>query len=191
MVIKKISALCKSAKQIVLLDSDSGRQWAGDGNAFYELIGMPTLGERSICVVMDIPPDKAAGMIIRRDHFPAGYNTDEDDDTGRYMAYNMDNGIKFEGLELMPVSDGIEMYVIQPKYLAPLADLAAVTLEARTSPKGDTYIVAKDGMFVVAIIMPEEANTRTTQWIGDTHYLAVKAVRRAKAESEARDEGEE
>ena len=44
MIIKRIAALCKAEKNIILLDCDDGTQWVGDGRGFYQLVGMPELG---------------------------------------------------------------------------------------------------------------------------------------------------
>ena len=61
MIIKRIAALCKAAKNIILLDCDDGTQWVGDGRGFYQLVGMPELGEQSICAVIFISAGKSGG----------------------------------------------------------------------------------------------------------------------------------
>lgn len=176
MIIKKLAPLCKGAKKLCLYDTPGGPQWAGDGNAVYELSGLPALGESGLCAVMDIPPDKAADMDIRRQDWPRDYCLDGaaqeiplDFDTGAYIAH--------EGIKLMPCTDGSALAFIQPKYLGPLTDAESLTLALRHTPGGQAYIVAKAGLFVVGVIMPATLDKNTLVWLGETYGLACEAGR--------------
>ena len=58
MKFKAAIALCKKAKQVILLEHKTV-QWIGDGNALYAMYDMPKLDEGAICAVCDITDSQA------------------------------------------------------------------------------------------------------------------------------------
>lgn len=174
MIIKKLAPLCKAAKRIYLFDTPGGPQWAGDGSAFYELTGLPTVGESGLCAVMDIPPDKAAEMQIVRKDWPKELCLDGMSQE-MPLDYDLDEYISYSGLKLMPCTDGSELEFIQPKYLNPLADAEGISLALRHAKSGQDYIVAKAGLFVVGVIAPCSLNRDTLSWLGEIYGLACAA----------------
>lgn len=61
----------------------------------------------------------------------------------------------YDGGVLKPLQTRNGISFIQNKYLSPLEDVIdMVQLYERETPQGMTYIVAKTGLFVAAVIMP-------------------------------------
>lgn len=169
MIIKRIAALCKAAKNIILMDCDDGTQWVGDGRGFYQLVGMPELGEQSICAVMDIPQEKAAEMEITRREMPEYYNPEKAGGVSGYLEFDDGNCVTFMGKTLMPVKNREGIRFIQPKYLKPLGDLDNITLESGT---GGRFLIANDGMFPVAIILVEPVPDLLVNWLAEVSMAA-------------------
>ena len=163
MIIKRIAALCKAVKNIILLDCDDGTQWVGDGRGFYQLVGMPELGEQSICAVMDIPPEKAAEMEITRKKMPEAYDPEKAGGVSGYLEFDDGNCVTFFGRTLMPVKNREG-----PKYLKPLGDLDNITLESG----GRRFLIANDGMFPVGIILVEPVPDLLVSWLAEVSTAA-------------------
>lgn len=169
MIIKRIAALCKAAKNIILMDCDDGTQWVGDGRSFYQLVGMPELGEQSICAVMDIPLEKAAEMKITRQKMPEYYNPEKAAGVSGYLEYDGGNCITFMAKTLMPVKNRDGIRFIQPKYLKPLGDIDNISLE---SGAGGRFLIANDGMFPVAVILVEQVAGEVVSWLTEVSMAA-------------------
>lgn len=168
MIIKRIAALCKAAKNIILLDCDDGTQWVGNGRGFYQLVGMPELGEQSICAVMDIPPEKAAEMKITRNKMPEAYDPEKAGGVSGYLEFDDGNCVTFMGKTLMPVKNREGIRFIQPKYLKPLGDLDNITLESGSR----RFLIANDGMFPVAVILVEPVPGQLVSWLAEVSMAA-------------------
>lgn len=179
MIIKKLAALCKASKELRLYDTRGGAQWAGDSAAAYELSGIPEMGPRGLCAVMDIPPDKAADMRIEQADWPLSYCLDGVAEETP-LDYDPDAYIVYEGVKLMPCTDGSSQVFIQPKYLAPLMDAETITLALRHTRGGEEYIVAKAGLFVAGVIVPLVPGKKVLAWMGETYGLACEVERENK-----------
>lgn len=63
MQFKKIISLCKKHKKIIMFDA-AGRQWCGDGQAYFCLDGFPEMSRDEIIKVFDISQDDESKYII-------------------------------------------------------------------------------------------------------------------------------
>lgn len=177
MKIKSVAALCSKAKAIVLYD-DSRGQLAGDGVAAYLLpAAFGSLDTAALTLIFDIPADKAADMAIRRADMPEGYDTEDDGDEETELLFDTDCRILHDGRDLIPcrTPDG-KCYLIQAKYLKPIADSAGLRLSLRhMDGEGRPYITAKDGMFLTAIISPVAPKENAIEWLQDVSSGIVRA----------------
>lgn len=173
MKIKAVAGLCARVKQIVIHDQGV-RQWIGDGMAAYQLPdNFPEINESSACMLFNIETDKAADYYIRRRELP-GFNVADDDDGEEYLEYDTDRRLIVDGKDLLPVSmPHRKTYFIQTKYLKPLKDAEQLQLFLRDAASDTPYIVAKDGMFVVAVIMPTRIKASARLWLGTVHGQAA------------------
>lgn len=158
MKLKKVVALCNKAKGFCLFDKldSTGEitQWLGDGYAIYPLIGLPILDEESLCAVFDISEKQRENISVRRAAMPDVVNADDTDPAERVLNDD-DFSIIYAGTELKPLKTRNGIIFIQQKYLAPLDDvLDVVHLYERVTPDGQTYIAAKAGLLIAAVIFP-------------------------------------
>lgn len=158
MKLKKVISLCNQRKTFRLFDkiSECGEivQWLGDGFAAYPLNGLPILDEETLCAVFDISEKQLKNTSIRRLTMPDVLNVDDTDPAERVLNDD-DFSIIYAGTELKPLKTRNGIIFIQQKYLAPLDDvLDVVHLYERVTSDGQTYIVAKAGLLIAAVIFP-------------------------------------
>lgn len=158
MKLKRVEAICKKAKCYRLYDHIGAdgeiMQWLGDSSALYLLEGLPPLDKASLCFMFDITSKQRENIFMTHGELPSGYNVEDTAPDERQLKDD-DFYITFSGMELQPfrTSKGIEF--VQRKYFAPLEDVMdMVRFFERVTPDGDSYIVAKNGMLIAAVIMP-------------------------------------
>ena len=158
MKLKKVVALCNKEKQYILFDKldSTGEitQWLGDGYAIYPLNGLPILDEETLCAVFDISEKQRENIIVRRQSMPEAINADDTDPSERVLSDD-DFSIIYGGAELQPLKTRSGIIFIQRKYLAQLEDvLDMIQLYERVTPDGQTYVAAKAGLLIAAVIFP-------------------------------------
>lgn len=151
MKIKKAIELCKSRKQLVIYDEHTKggglRQWCSDGAATYLMIGAPYLDRETISPLYDITDKVVISQGDLLDYDTSDYNG------GDEVLVPMPLTINHYGKTLQPLKGKNGVVWINAQYLLPLADDKGLQLVVRS--KGKTpFVVAMDGLFAEAIIMP-------------------------------------
>ena len=158
MKLKKVISLCNQRKTFRLFDkiSEHGEivQWLSDGFAAYPLNGLLILDEETLCAVFDISEKQLKNTSVRRLTMPDVLNADDTDPAERVLNDD-DFSIIYSGTELKPLKTRNGIIFIQQKYLAPLEDvLDVLQLYERVTPDGESYIAAKAGLLIAAVIFP-------------------------------------
>lgn len=176
MKLKKVASLCSKTKIFCLYDrEESGgevSQWLGDSSAIYPITGLPYMDEENIYSMFDISAKQQEKIIFRHQHAPEGINLSDTDPT-EHRIDEESLSLVYDGGVLKPLQTRNGISFIQNKYLSPLEDVIdMVQLYERETPQGMTYIVAKTGLFVAAVIMPynvinEKSSTTFPRWPGN------------------------
>lgn len=171
MKLKKISAMCSKSKTYHILDkTDAGghiTQWMGDGSAFYQLAGLPTLDEEGLCKLFDIAPNNRDKFDIAHRDMPLDVSDSNPLDS---PVENMGMSLFCHGKELIPLRAKDGILFIQRQYLRPMADEADLIELYEREAAGIRYIVAKAGMFIQAVILPINVlNKAFVNLLGDIH----------------------
>ena len=158
MKLKKVTSLCSKSKCYRLYDKidSTGEitQWLGDGFAIYPLNGLPILDEETLCAVFDISEKQLKNTSVRRLTMPDALNVGDTDPDERILKDD-DFSITYGGTQVKPLKTRNGIIFIQQKYLAPLEDvLDVVQLYERVTPDGQTYVAAKAGLLIAAVIFP-------------------------------------
>lgn len=158
MKLKKVISICNQQKTFRLFDKISGNgeivQWMGDGFAAYPLNGLPILDEETLCAVFDISEKQLKNTSVRRLTMPDALNVGDTDPDERILKDD-DFSITYGGTQVKPLKTRNGIIFIQQKYLAPLEDvLDVVQLYERVTPDGQTYVAAKAGLLIAAVIFP-------------------------------------
>lgn len=157
MKIKSIAAICKKRKCVMILNnlSDTGMvtQYIGDGVAYYPVYDLPLLDEESVLTIFDVPEKQRenwAAMAVE----PNGFHL-EDTDTQERFVEEMGVSVVFNGVALKPFQTKEGVIFVDSKYLAPFSDVwDIVQFFERRTDGGQSYIVAKAGFMIQAVIMP-------------------------------------
>lgn len=196
MKLNSIAAICKKNKCVILFDKvnedgDCVAQWIGDGYACYPVAGLPYLKEENIMTIFDIPDKDRSKWHFRSDPLPDGLCF-EDTDGGERQLDKADMTIGFGGESLMPLHTLGGLVFIQSKYLAPLADsFSVLELFERRTEKGLSYIVAKAGFLIQAVIMPYDVISEAFVDKLDSLTRSCERAYEAKQDARRRAEAEE
>lgn len=168
MKLKDISRLCAKSHEICICDM-RGAQWLGDGHAMYPVFGLPELDVDTAPAVLDFNEEKAEALDVRNVYLEDRYNMREADDyeealTGVVLRFLHGGG----QLDAWRTESG-GIVLIDPIYTKPYFadDAAEPTLYLRRRDNGDNYVIGKSGMFVTAIITPEDPDAKTADDLAD------------------------
>ncbi len=155
MGIKKIEAICKASRRIVVLwDKDGECQWIGDGSAFYPVYGLPLLTESHIFTMFDIPEDKRNKYLFTETGMPATYDFNDQCDSEVPLIREEMSVIRY-GATLIQLKTSEGITYVDRRYLRPLEDGEnEYVLCERTAGNGQVYIVAKQGFLLAGVILP-------------------------------------
>ena len=159
MLLQKAKRICK-AGTTVIVDRLNGDQWLGTTGAIYPFFGGIDLTELSVRTLFDIRSGDESftvrtlgeGILIDR-----GYTLDDVDDEEHALATTSWT-LEYRGRSFIPLtamSDTSTIVFIDADHLAPLKDCDALSLWLRFANNG-TYVVAKSGFLVVALIAVEK-----------------------------------
>lgn len=151
MKLKKIEALCKQQKRVVIFDLPSGR-WIGDGNAMYLVKDMPKMTKDELLSMFDVPEDK-------RNHFSFIEKCDvtevnlNDTDQSEVILDRSEFGIDFHKHSYEPLETSKGISFICRDYLKPFDDKEqGYEIYERTAPDGTLYFAVKRGFLLVGIV---------------------------------------
>lgn len=158
MKLKKVAAICSRQGVFRLCDEvrEGGevRQWLGDGVALYPLDGLPLLDDDNLCTMFGITEKKRKKCSFRRVEVPE-YLCLDDWEQGERCLHDDWPTVEYNGFVVKPLSTREGIVFIQNAYLAQLEDMADyLQLFERRTASGRTYIVAKNGLEITAVIMP-------------------------------------
>ncbi|MBQ9841597.1 MAG: hypothetical protein IJO42_00630 [Clostridia bacterium] len=163
---QKVVDLCKKQKRLVLY-GDGQKQWISDGYAMYPLLGVPTLTEDVVRALYALPDN----VEVEVKDAPGQYCY-EDTIREERLTYYEKIQLRPLGAEVSTLRTQRGVVFIKEKYLKPLeaGEGGDHQLYERTDSAGRTYIVAKAGVFVEAIILPVQ-NLLTAGWLNDLQEL--------------------
>lgn len=148
MKLRKIKKTVLKQNKLCMVEAGNGAQWVGTDAALYSLDGMPYMQDGQICRLLDISPDKAATLSEIAHYSEYGIAAYEADDNSLTVK-DMDDEITINDCTLAVVTDDNGRTVFfDPDLIAPVkdADLFKLTF--------DNKLLAFEGLFLVAIIMP-------------------------------------
>ncbi len=159
MKLKDIAKLCAKTHSIGISEVN-GTQWLGNGYAAYPVFNLPPLDEDTAPAVLDFDKEKAETLDVRYVDLQSKFGLHENSDFEALTAVLLRFLYKGETLDAWQTESGHIVFV-DPTYTKPyFADESGVpVLYLRHGRHGD-YIVGKSGMFVTAIIMPRELDTK-------------------------------
>ena len=166
---QKIIDLCKKEKRMVLY-SYGQMQWIGVGGAAYPLLKVPHLDANTVRAVYSLSDEMT---VEEKLGLPPQFSFANDD--------RLERPVFMEKIQLNPLADRLlalrtseGVCFIKEKYLKPLeeGENGSADLYERTNESGLTYIVAKQGMMLEAVILPMR-RVISAAWLEDLQDLLV------------------
>lgn len=156
MKLKKIASTIANGKTLNLQlqdvkEGDTLVQWVGDASVLYRLGNVPYLEKSTLFTIFDIEGNNN-NLDYRHNDIPYFEEQTVEFSDNECFLEKTAVEIKFKGITVVGMSGGNGMILIDTKYLRPLLDLDHVEYWRRVDHKGQEFVVAKDGIFVVAVI---------------------------------------
>ncbi len=155
MKLKAITKLIKDNKFIYTVEESEAAFWLGNGTAIYLVDGLPIMTNEQLMVMFEIPEKdipkynfsnnkKFTEQIERKDCIDA-----------ESIAEVLPMSIRYCGYSLVLLKTEMGLVCIEEQYLKPLATLdKGFELYLRYTNESKPYIVAKEGLFLRAVILP-------------------------------------
>lgn len=159
MLLQKVKKICK-AGTAVIIDRLNGDQWLGAPGALYPVFGGIKLTESSVRTLFDVRSDDesfAVRTLSEEVFTDRGYSLENVADEEHALTTTSWT-LEYKGRSFIPLtamSDTSTIAFIDADYLAPLKDCDELSLWLRFANNG-TYVVAKSGFLVVALISVEK-----------------------------------
>lgn len=164
---QKIIDLCKKEKCLKLF-SEGERQWIATSGSVYPLLKVPHLDEDSLRALYSIPANVKVEAV---EGLPGAFSFAD--------AVRNERPVFYEKIQLQPLEERLAVLrtsegvcFIREQYLKPLeeGENGPADLYERTNEVGATYIVAKQGMMLEAVILPVRRVIRE-EWLEDLQDL--------------------
>lgn len=120
----------------------------------YRLDNAPYLSEQTIFTMFDIDWKKRADFVFNHNHVDDFCELCEDTSEDEEYLQRYATEINYRGTVAVAMLSDSSKLLLNRKYMKPLDDLEEVRYFRRVDPLGREYVVAKDGMLVVAVIYP-------------------------------------
>lgn len=159
MKIKKIISMCTKRKCFCLHDQHIQRehitQWIGDGFTMYPLEGFPLMNEDSLCAMFDITEKSSEKISFYHEDLPDTICL-EDTVAEEQPIDKLDSSIMLDGEIFIPYFCENRPFLVKKEYLLPLEDMQDyLQMYERKTDTGTSYMVAKVGLLLKAVIIPE------------------------------------
>lgn len=137
-----------------------GRQLVGNGNALYELRGLPKLKPEEMLVMFDVKENDVGNWYVPGVQETAHYDFENDASSEEELRMDLPT-IGYLGDTLRPLeTENGQIIFINNDLLKPIeSDMMRLSL--RRTEGGTPYVVVKDGFLFEAMIMPYETVTET------------------------------
>lgn len=155
MKLKAIAKLIKENKFIYTVEESSNSFWLGNGTAIYLVEGLPLMTNEQLMVMFEVP-EKDISKYLFSNNLKFNQQIERNDCiSAESIAEVLVMRLKYCGYDLCLLKTEAGLVCIEEKYLKPLAALEqGYELYLRYTNEDKPYIVAKEGMFLRAVILP-------------------------------------
>lgn len=148
---KRVAALCKSCKHLVMQTMSDNTQWIGDGGAMYILAGIEPMSAESLASMLDYTEKDFAGITFSENHTADELFREENDSD--VQIESPPKRVIIENSEYLIFETGTKLIFINGEYLKPIVVDDQTTYFMRTAPSdGNCVLCVKKGFLPEAII---------------------------------------
>lgn len=154
MILKNLATMCRKRLFIEMFHDRNGMQWIGEGHAIYPMVGIPEVNKEQVLFLFDIPEKKRAECFtVDQGNIEDFY--DVSDGAADNEAQMMPPAMMTGGKLLTPIMTSQGIAFFNAEYLKPVSDCEDLSMYERYTESGELYLVAKSGMMVEAVVIPE------------------------------------
>lgn len=154
MILKNLAAMCRKRLFIEMFRDRNDMQWIGEGHAIYPMVGIPEVNKEQVLFLFDIPEKHRAKCLVV-DQGGIEEFCDVSDGAADNEVKLMPPAMMTGGNLLTPIMTSQGIAFFNAEYLKPVSDCEDLSLYERYTESGELYLVAKSGMMVEAVVIPE------------------------------------
>lgn len=154
MILKNLAAMCRKRLFIEMFHDRNGMQWIGERHAIYPMVGIPEVNKEQVLFLFDIPEKHRAKCLVV-DQGDIEEFCDVSDGAADNEVQLMPPAMMTGGNLLTPIMTSQGIAFFNAEYLKPVSDCEDLSLYERYTESGELYLVAKSGMMVEAVVIPE------------------------------------
>ncbi len=156
MKIKSVVQICKKSETIELVNVGHGRQWLGDGAAFYPLFDMPIFTEETFAATFDLSERDRNNVRSTMQEVSPLKSVCLDEATSEECEVEVGPiNVRYKGNTYIPLYGSHGVNFINEIYLVPFSDREDLFFFERGTQIGEnTYFVIKKGFMVCGVVCP-------------------------------------
>jgi len=176
MKLGKVAQLCKGAQNITIVHTDGGEkacmQWVGTRYALYPFYNLPKMDEKTAFVVFDVDEKKRHDYSYHEIAAKDSPLCLDERDATEISIQPEQYSLCFQGGIYVPFVTSKGIRLISRAYLAPMmSKLDEMMFYERKTTGGFVYIVAKLGLLLAGVIVPEDVRSDDQSLLAFTRNL--------------------
>lgn len=181
---KRVAALCKSKRRLVMQTLPDNTQWIGDGGAMYILAGIEPMSEESLASMLDYSEKDIAAI-----RFTQAHGSEElfsDNNESDVQIKNPPKRVIIKNAEFLIFETGNDLIFINGDYLKPIVTDDQTTYHMRTLSDGQNVLCVKKGFLPEAVILGVNFdNAALDGWFDDLAGIVTSVQNKYMARREA------
>ncbi|MDE6733802.1 MAG: hypothetical protein K2J77_13125 [Oscillospiraceae bacterium] len=148
---KRVAALCKSKKRLLMQTLPDNTQWIGDGGAMYILAGIEPMSEDSLASMLDYSEKDITAICFRQVN--GSEELFSDDKERDVQIEKPPKRVIIENAEYLIFETVNDLIFINGDYLKPIVTDDQTTYHMRTLSDGQNVLCVKKGFLPEAVIL--------------------------------------
>lgn len=164
---KRVAALCKSRKHLIMQTMSDNTQWIGDGAAMYILAGIEPMSAESLASMLDYTDKEFADIAFTEHHAAAELFREENDSD--VQIESPPKRVIINNSEYLIFETGTKLIFINSEYLKPILTDDQTTYFMRNVPgTASIALCVKKGFLPEALICGVSFNEKTlSTWLDE------------------------
>ena len=147
---KRVAAICKSHKRVMMQTTRDNTQWIGDGGAMYILAGIAPMSAESLASMLDYSEKDFTTIHFSEIHASEELFSDNNDDM---QIKDAPKRVIIKNAEYLIFETETDLIIINGAYLKPIDTDDQTTYHMRKLSDGTTCLCVKKGFLPEAVIL--------------------------------------
>lgn len=147
---KRVAAICKSHKRVMMQTTHDNTQWIGDGGAMYILAGIEPMSAEGLASMLDYSEKDLTTIRFSEIHASEELFSDNNDDM---QVKDAPKRVIIKNAEYLIFETETDLIIINGAYLKPIDTDDQTTYHMRKLSDGTTCLCVKKGFLPEAVIL--------------------------------------